>query len=214
MSKIFVVGREPVATSRSEALRIKEMWEASKVEKGKDYLLPKVVDVGNASFEGKDIRGFEITNDSLVFEQSEYDLNDPAQKAKVKAFEKEFLEWINLEGGKYIPGEKFNYFLQDKGAIKITGKYCEYAVSDEKKFKELNKLFSSLNTLRRLRDKAEGYNNPDHEAQNIKRLAEIKKGIVAGFPKPNPALAEVMADAKEFNRQHDMEEIDPATIPF
>lgn len=206
------MGREPVATSRSEALRVKEMWEAAKLEKGKEYLLPKVIDVGNASFEGKDIRGFEITNDTLVFEASEYDLNDPAQKSKVKAFEKEFIEWINLEGGKYIPGEKFNYFLQDKGAIKITGQWSEYDITDEKKFKELNKLFSSLNTLRRLRVKAESYNNPDYEAKN--KLAELKKGVVAGFPKPNPALTKLQADAKEFDRQHDCEEIDPAMIPF
>jgi hypothetical protein len=65
-----------------------------------------------------------------------------------------------------------------------------------------------------LRTKAESYNDPDYEAKNIKRLAEIKKGVIAGFPKPNPALAQLTADAKEFDRQNDMEEIDPTKIPY
>lgn len=214
MSKIFIVGREPVATSRSEAIRVKEMWEASKLEKGKEYLLPKVIDVGNASFEGKDIRGFEITNDSPVFEASEYDLNDPAQKDRVKTFEKEFVQYCETNKGKFQAGEIFNYFLQEKEAVKIYGKYFEFAVIDEKKYKELKKLFSSLNTLRVLREKAASYNDPDFEGSRVKKFKEIKKSLFGWVPEIKNELEKIADDAKKFDEQNGMGEIDPKTIPF
>lgn len=181
MSKIFVIGREPVNTTKNEATRVKAMWEASK-EKGKEYLLPKVVDVGNASFEGKDIRGFEITNDSLVFEDSEYDLTDPAQKDKVKTFEKEFVQYCEINKGKFQAGEIFNHFLEDRGAVKISGKYFEFTVIDEKKYKEFNKLFSSLNTLRCLREKAANYNDPDFAEKRVQMFKEMKKCLFGWVP--------------------------------
>jgi hypothetical protein len=204
MAKIFITGRPPVETNESEAIRIREMWEASK-EKGKEALLPRVIDAGGAIFEGKDIRGFEIV-DYRAKEQKnlEYNINDPAQKAKVKEFEKEFTEWCVVSGAHYAKGEKFNHFLQDKGAIKIIGGYWQFETISIEKFNDLNKLFSSLNSLRAMRHKAK-----QHELEALNsQIAETKENIRMRDK------AQLQADAAAYDTEHGTGKVRIEDIPF
>jgi hypothetical protein len=189
MAKIFVTGRQPVETSEQEAKRIREMWQASK-EKGKEYLLPKTIDLDNGnSFEGKDIRGFEIVDyRSKDAEKLEYDLSDQAQRAKVKAFEKEFEAW-KAAHPELTEWHKY-YFLQEKGLIKMGTHRPQDTVIDTgdkfKKYNEYLKLFSTLGSLRLMREKARAGSEPGFEAGKVAYLQELKRGVFGGFAEITP----------------------------
>jgi hypothetical protein len=230
MAKIFVTGRQPVETSEQEAKRIREMWQASK-EKGKEYLLPKTIDLDNGnSFEGKDIRGFEIVDyHAKDAEKLEYDLSDQAQRAKVKAFEKEFEAWKAAhpditEWHKY-------YFLREKGLIKM-GKYRpqDSVIDNGDKFQKYNeylKLFSSLGSLRYMREKARAANDPEFAEERKKYIFSLKDKISGGIPSistladqinfaPRRTEDTIKAEAKEFDKENlgMTDDIDVSLIPF
>ena len=156
MAKIYLRGIGEIDISNEKAKEFKDNWYQGRYK-------DKKVNLGDIVFNGNEIKAVKLDAEIAETKQSEYDLNDPSQKAKVLEFEKEFLQWCKDNEGKYQKGERFNWFMQDKGAIKITGAYWQYSTiikSGDKVpvlFNELTKLFSSLNSLRCMRKTASDY---------------------------------------------------------
>ena len=207
-AKIFIIGRDPIETNKDEAVRINEMWIASK-EKGKGYVIPEVLEAGGQTFLSKDIKGFDFTSGMIKQGIDEYDLSDQAQKDKIKSFEKKLNDW-EAQHPEITEWHECEY-LQGQGVLKMgktrqddviinTGDNC-------KKYNELKKMFASLQTLKYYREKAQAENDPDYEATRVARFKEMKEQIF-GKREPAPALEKIKADVCAYD-----EEID-VLIPF
>lgn len=210
MAKIFITGRNPVEITKDEAVRINEMWVASR-PKGKEYLIPEVLEAGGHTFLAKDIKGFEFGDGLIAQERAEYDLFDEAQKAKVKAFIREFDDW-KAQHPEITEWHQWAY-MQERGAIKMGKHRPDDEILNYDLFRELQKLFSSRQTLIYSREKARANNDPNFEADRVAMFQQMKEGIKTGVF--NPALAKIKADAKAFDEKYGIVgDIDPKLIPF
>jgi hypothetical protein len=217
MAKIFIVGRNPIEVSRDDAIRLNDMWIASRDSRStiKNNLLPEVLEAGGQTFLSRDIKGFDFSDGFVKQGIPEYDLNDPAQKAKVKSFMAEFDDW-KARHPEITEWHEYHY-LEEQGVIKM-GKHRSddvIVVSDISKYQELKKLFSSRQTLLYLRERAAKHNDPNFEADRVKKFQEIKEQVFGKRETKNEALEKLTADAKAFGKAHGLdEEIDPDKIPF
>lgn len=176
MAKIFITGRNPVEITKDEAIRINEMWVASR-PKGKEYLIPEVLEAGGQTFLAKDIKGFEFGDGLIAQEQAEYDLHDEAQKAKVKSFEVKFNDW-KARHPEITAWHEYEY-MQALGVLKMGKHRPDDVIADigdgGRKYQELKKLFASLQTLKYYREKSQANNDPDYEANRVAMFQRMKE---------------------------------------
>lgn len=152
MAKIYLRGAETIILQDEEkAKRIKELWLKGELE--------KKVDLGEqGSFESSAIKRIELAGGSSFYDDNEmeYRWTDPAQRAKIDEHQREWEQWLEENKGKYVKGDYFFWFLRDKGAVRMLGdgKDCRnYGIRDIEKYRELNKLHSSLSSLKLAQEK-------------------------------------------------------------
>jgi hypothetical protein len=168
--------------------------------------------------ERKDIRGFEIIDfASKQADAMEYNVYiDGAEKDKVRFFEKEFESW-KAKNPQFTEWQKY-HFLEAKGLLKMgANRPLDTVTTKGNKVKhaqylEYLKLFSSLQTLKYLREKAQSHNDPDYEAKRIAMFNRMKANLFRGFVKEEPDP--VMAGAKKFDEEYGDGGIDVSKIPF
>lgn len=213
MAKIFIVGRLPIEVSQDDAIRINEMWIASQ-PKGKEHLIDKILEAGGQTFLSKDIKGFDLTSGMIKQGIDEYDLHDEAQKAKVKAFEREFEGWKSKHP-EITEWHEYE-FLQAQGVLKMGKHRPDDEIVVGEKYREFKKLLASLQTLKYYREKAQADNDPDYEAKRVAMFQTMKEQMFGKRePAPNPVLEKLKADAKSFDEKCGIVgDVDVKDIPF
>lgn len=171
MAKLIIRGAGEVEISQERYNYLKPLWDAN-------LLKGKRVDLGDAgSFEGVDIRAIVPDQKQKDQEQSEYNLFDEAQKAKVKCFENEFENW-KAAHSEFTEWQEYHY-LEAMGLIKMGATRPDDTIIDigdrNKKYFEMKKLFASLQTLKYYREKAQANNDPDFEAKRVAMFKAMKE---------------------------------------
>ena len=141
---------------------------------------------------------------------------DGIEKDKVRAFEGEFEAWKEAHP-QFTEWQKY-HFLEEKGFIKMGATRSLDIVltknnkEKHKQYLEYLKLFSSLQTLKYYREKAQANNDPDFERNRIAMFEAMKQGIRTGvFAKADP----IAQEAKAFDEKYGFnEEVDVSKIPF
>jgi len=199
MAKIFIVGRNPIEVSRDDAIRFNDMWIASRSPNQKS-LLPEVLEAGGQTFLGRDIKGFDFSDGFVKQGIPEYDLNDEAQKAKVKSFMVEFDNWKACHP-EITEWQEYHY-LERQGVIKMGEHRPDDVIveSNLAKYQELKKLFASRQTLLYLRERAQTHNDPDFEADRVKKFQKMKEQMFGkcNAEKTNPVKKPVYKNVDEF----------------
>lgn len=156
MAKIYLRGKlQGIEVEDKIARQLKEDWLLGS--------LPDVVEVGETAFKRTELKSIEeIYTEKIV---KRYDLDNPEDKATIKSFEKEFLSWLeNHQQYKDKPSST-NKWYESLGLIKITGDdFSQFNVfrgkENIRKFKEAQRKWSALQSLRIRREKAKEYNEP------------------------------------------------------
>ena len=181
MAKIYIKSRDPIIIDIKKALKIKEDWLAN--PKSQD-----IVDVDGEFFKMCDIKSISgATDKGEDYFGKKYDLDIPEDRAKVKAFEREFLLWLTGDGKQYDIIMAQLRFYEAKGACKIRGdglNPSNMAIVDSVLYTKLSNLWSSWQDLRMRRQKAK-----ETESQAMDSLAESKdelKGQLETFKSELP----------------------------
>jgi len=170
MAKIYIKSRqEPIIIENAKALMVKEDWLSN----------PKSQDIVEVS--GEVFKLYDIKSISGAFARGEdfsgkkYNLDVPADRAKIKGFEKEFLGWA--EGKGYNAIMMTPRFFEEKGACRVRGegKYLnDVIITDPVLYERLSSMWSALQDLKSRRQKAK---EMESESMNslIKGKEELKE---------------------------------------
>ena len=130
---------KPLLVSNKEGERVSADWQLN--PKSQD-----IIQIGGEMFKICDIK--RIGNIGTREDRKEFNLDNPEEKAIVRQFENDFIDWC--EKNKGYDGVASERWFEELGAIKIKRDMSVnyIIVSDPVLYRELNKKWSGLQNLR------------------------------------------------------------------
>lgn len=162
MAQIFLRGqRQPIEVDDKIAEELEDKWVTRKLE--------NVIKIGGVAFNSSEIKSIQVIPTFLKKKKKEFDLNNKESKDKIKVFEQEFIAW--LEKNPKMKENPYSHlqWYQELGAIRIKKRINDYAIKDIKMFKNLQIKWETLQSLRKMRKKAE--NIQEKEEIDINKIS-------------------------------------------